>query len=143
MKETARLAARIAGTAPAEPAVLVLEDDPGMMEVLRQLLQWQGYPVLAAHSLEEALSRERAYAGQIPLILSDVMLGSDHGPEAVRQIRRRRSHVTALFMSGYVPEACLKPGDMEAGDSFILKPFNLSEMLAKVQSAMARHLSQA
>lgn len=143
MKETSRLAARIAGTAPAEPAVLVLEDDPGMMEVLQHLLQWQGYPVLSAYSLEEAMARERAYAGQIPLILSDVMLGSDHGPEAVRQIRRRRSNVTAVYMSGYVPEACLKPGDLEDRDSFILKPFNLSEMLAKVQAAMVRHLSQA
>lgn len=143
MKEAARLAARIAGTAPADPAVLVLEDDPGMLEVLKQLLQWQGYPALPAHSLEEALSQERAYPGPIPLILSDVMLGPDHGPEAVRQLRRRRSHVTAVFMSGYAPESCLKPGDLEAGDSFILKPFNLAEMLAKVQSAMARHLSQA
>lgn len=119
------------------PAILLIEDDRGLLDVVEQVLASQGYRVLAAATEPEAFGAESAYAGPIPLIVSDVHLGGCRGPEIVRAIRVRRDRVAAIYMSGHEQGQALDPDDLEPGDGFMHKPFSLRGFLAQVRSAMA------
>jgi len=118
------------------PAILLVEDDRDLLDVVEQLLASQGYRVLAAASAVEAQGAESAYAGPIPLVVSDVHLGDARGPAIVRALRARRDRVSAIYMSGYEEGSALDPDDLEPGDGFLHKPFSLRGLLAQVRSAM-------
>lgn len=118
------------------PAILVIEDDRALLSVVEQLLAWQGYRVLTAASAEEARAAETAYAGAIPLIVSDVHLGPARGPEVVRAIRARRDPVAVIYMSGHEQDKAIDPGELEPGDGYMRKPFSLRGLQAHVQSIM-------
>jgi DNA-binding response OmpR family regulator len=120
------------------PAILVIEDDRDLLDVVEQLLASQGYRVLAAASAMEAHGAESSYAGPIALIVSDVHLGAARGPGIVRAIRARRDRVAAIYMSGFDQGVALDADDLEPGDGFMHKPFSLRGLLAQVRSAMVQ-----
>lgn len=118
------------------PAILVIEDDRSLLDVVEQVLAWQGYRVLTAASAKEAYEAECTYAGSIPLIVSDVHLDGSRGPEIVRDIRARRDRVAAIYMSGYEREKAVSPDELEPGDGFMHKPFSLRGLQIQVRNAM-------
>lgn len=126
------------GSGPGQGlAVLVVEDDEALLEVIGSALAMHGWKVLPARSPEEAAAREAAWGGGLPVVVADVMLRGARGPEAVALVRRRRSGVAAVYMSGYAQEACLAPGELRDGDAFVPKPFTLKALAETVRSMMS------
>jgi signal transduction histidine kinase/CheY-like chemotaxis protein len=118
---------------PAEPrgpaTILVVEDETGIRELVRKILQRERYRVLEAGSAEEALTT--AQGQSIDLLITDVMLPGIHGPELARRMQQAEPRLKTLFISGFTGEE-----KVPAGGRFLAKPFTLSALLAKVRETL-------
>jgi len=130
------------GTAAARPAVtaelsrsgepatiLVVEDESGIRELIRKILQRERYRVLEAGSAEEALTVAQGQG--IDLLITDVMLPGIRGPELARRMQQTAPRLKTLFISGYTGEERVLPGAR-----FLAKPFTLQVLLEKVREAL-------
>lgn len=119
--------------------LLVVDDEPSILETTRFILECEGYHVLTARDGEEALAvlrRERP-----PIVLLDVMMPKLNGFEVCRQIRLdaaiSRTFVLILTARGQKADEALA---LEAGaDTYMRKPFDDEEILACIEGVFARH----
>jgi two-component system cell cycle sensor histidine kinase/response regulator CckA len=112
--------------------ILVVDDEIGIRELIRKILQRERYRVLEAGSGEEALTAARGQA--IDLLITDVMLPGIHGPELARRMQEAapaRKMLKTLFISGYTGEE-----RVPAGARFLAKPFTLGALLEKVREIL-------
>ena len=116
------------------PTILVVDDEPTILDLLVQLLDDEGYATLAAPdgvAALELLAREAA-----DLVLLDVMLPGLDGPGVVRRLREqpRTAAIPVVLMS-----AARQPG-LDGLDhvAFLRKPFDLDQLLAIVARALGR-----
>ena len=116
--------------------ILVVEDEPAILELTTEVLERQGYTVLPAGTPEEALRLVREHAGAIDLLLTDVVMPSMNGQDLVTRVVAVRPLVKSLFMSGYTADIFAERGIPEAGVQFIQKPFNRHGLAAKVRQVL-------
>ncbi len=134
-------AAPEAVVAPARPAasggsetVLVIEDDPQVRSVTVRALQGAGYQLLVAGSGDEALALAEQDARRLDLVVSDVIMPGQTGPQVVEALRRRRPGLRALYVSGYPEDAMVGRGLGEQGTAFLPKPFTPASLLERVRA---------
>ena len=116
--------------------VLLLEDEPALQLVIRELLQEGGYAVIAGPNPEAALAAAEEHAGVVHLILTDLVMPRVNGPEAVARIRAGRPQVKVLYMSGYTNAAAEHQASLPEGHAFLQKPFSLDALLRKVREVL-------
>ncbi len=116
--------------------VLVAEDEEAVRTLVTLLLQRSGYHVLAAASADAAESIAAAYQGPIDLLTSDVIMPGHNGAALAVRVGALRPGMPTLFMSGYAGGAIVRRGVIDAGASFIEKPFALDALLAKVREVL-------
>jgi len=109
--------------------ILLVEDDSAILNLVQQLLRRAGFQVLTAASGSEAMRAEAACSGVIHLLLSDIMMPDQAGPELAAALRRRRPDMLVMLMSGYPNGAMLV---LNHGWHFIQKPFLPAFLLEKV-----------
>ena len=139
-------AAEEAQAAPEAPAaaaadltgtgtVLLVEDEDAVRAFAARALASRGYTVLEAASGVDALAMIDEQ-GEVDLIVSDVVMPEMDGPTLLRELRRRRSNVKVIFVSGYAEEAFRK--NLPEGEkfTFLPKPFTLKELVAAVKEAL-------
>jgi two-component system OmpR family response regulator len=134
MDSSPRGAAAQAG--PLEARLLVVEDEPTILELLSGSLRFAGFEVLTAASGREAL---RAAAASRPdLILLDVMLPDGDGFDVIRAMRAGGPRVPVIFLTarGHVHDRVA--GLTLGGDDYITKPFSLDEVLARIRAVLRR-----
>ena len=95
--------------------LLVVEDDPTVGELVRDVLEPLGYSVLTTASGEEALAASEAHAGPIHLLLTDVVMPGMNGKQLAEVLRAKRPGIRVLFMTGYTRDALSTQGMMEPG----------------------------
>ena len=130
--EGAAEAARVVRPARVErvPAtILVVEDETGIRELIRKILQRERYRILEAGNAEEAVTV--AQGQSIDLLITDVMLPGIRGPELVRRMQQTMPRLKTLFISGFTGEE-----NVPAGALFLAKPFTLAALLEKVRAAL-------
>ena len=108
--------------------VLVVEDERQVRNLLSSQLSAEGYTVLAAADGREALALGERHAGQIDLLLSDVVMPQMGGPELARAFLARHPETSVVFMSGYADEAVADHGELEQAAAFIQKPWQLPDL---------------
>ena len=117
--------------------VLVVEDDPGIRNVLRTLLEAQRYRVVEAASGARAVIEARSHRPD--LVIVDLGLPDCDGQTVVRDIRSF-SAVPVLVLSARTMESD-KIAALDAGaDDYVAKPFSAPELLARVRAALRRHV---
>jgi CheY-like chemotaxis protein len=124
--------------APPTVRVLVVDDDPLILHLVRTTLQRAGYQVETAASAREALRSFTEAAEPFRLVLTDLVMPHVSGPDLVRQLQTHDAGVNVLFMSGQVvPGAAPSP---LPGTSFNLlaKPFRPEGLLRAVRTALER-----
>jgi DNA-binding response OmpR family regulator len=118
--------------------VLVADDDPHIRQLLEVTLRSDGYEVICAsngHDLVR-LAQERVPG----LILVDLMMPQMDGYEAIRQMRNdtRTAHIPMLILTARSRSGDVVVGFETGADDYIAKPFDVSELLARVKSHLRR-----
>jgi signal transduction histidine kinase/ActR/RegA family two-component response regulator len=119
--------------------VLVVDDDPRVLQFVASTLERAGYRVQAASSAAEALDcYDAAREDPFRLVLSDVLMPEVNGVDLARQLRTRNPDVRVLFMSGHVgsdfPRQELEGWQFE----LLPKPFRVEGLLKAVRGALDR-----
>lgn len=121
---------------PALARILIVEDDAAIREGLQMNLSLEGHHCLVAEDGERAielLSRETP-----DLVLLDVMLPGRNGFEVLRAIRADRPDLPVLFLTARADEADKILGLELGADDYIVKPFGLGELRARIRAALRR-----
>lgn len=116
--------------------ILLVEDDEAARRHARIILQMNGYSVLDAAKQSEALFLCLQYEGSIDLVITDVALSEESGPELFEQLLRLRPEMKVLFMSGYTDNAIAHQERLRPGTSFLQKPFTPDTLASKVRQAL-------
>jgi CheY-like chemotaxis protein len=87
------------------------------------MLEARGYRVLLAGAGAEALTLVEQHAGQISLLISDVVMPDMSGRELANRVAQIRPDMHVLFVSGYTDETIAHHGVLEQGVNFLQKPF--------------------
>jgi len=119
-----------------QETVLMVEDEPAILDLGRQLLEMQGYRVLAAGTPGEAIRLAEEHIGEIHLLLTDVIMPEMNGRELARKLLSLYPGLKRLFMSGYTADVIAHHGVLDEGVHFLQKPFSLNALAAKVREAL-------
>jgi len=116
--------------------ILVIEDDRSILTGLSDLLDSEGYAVCTAEDGEEAL---RIYQQEKPtLILLDIMLPEKSGYDVCREIRKQDEATPILMLTAKGQEVDKVVGLEMGADDYIVKPFGVSELLARIRANLRR-----
>jgi len=115
--------------------VLLVEDDPIMRRLTRQMLQDQGYSVVEAQDGNSALELTASHQGSIDLVLTDVVMPGMGGPELVLKLMDSHPDTRFLYMSGYTGELVVDHGLAE-GVALLEKPFTRVALLTTIEKAL-------
>jgi len=119
-----------------DETILLVEDEPGLREMARELLEGQGYTVLSAADSQEAMRICNGHPGPVDLLLTDLVLPTGSGSELARRLHALRRQIRVLFMSGYPAETIVERGVLEPGAIFLEKPFTPDALAKKVRQAL-------
>lgn len=130
-----------AGHSSGSETLLVVEDEPMLVELLRNLLEGQGYRVFIARDGEEAVELYRRHHAEVGLVFTDSGLPKMSGWDAFLLMREINPAVHAVFASGYF-DPDLKATMQAAGvRDFIYKPYVLSDVAEKIREVLDRLVS--
>lgn len=134
-------AARVEEPADAPSAgrgetVLVVEDEEAIREVTRRILTRNGYTVITAAAGSEALALAAEHAGDIHLLVTDVVMPQMLGKEVAERVRSIRPEIRVLFMSGYARPVLASKGTLDPGVTLLEKPFTEAALLAKAREVL-------
>ena len=119
-------------------AILLVEDNLMVREMARDLLESNGFKVLAAESPLQARDIERAYDGTIDLMVSDVIMPGMNGMELYELLQERRPGMPVLYISGYTSDVVIHDDARGPEVAFLTKPFTAEQLLERVRRALAR-----
>lgn len=124
----------------ANETILVVEDEPAVLEVTSRILRRNGYSVLEAARWDTALSL--AADNEFQLLLTDSVMPEVSGSELAARLLEGRPELSVLFMSGYSDGVLGPRRVLPEGVELIQKPFNESSLLAKVRAVIDAGPSQ-
>jgi PAS domain S-box-containing protein len=116
--------------------ILLVEDEPAILEMTTLMLERQGYTLLAASCPAEALRLAKEYTGRIDLLLTDVIMPELNGRDLAKNLLSIFPGLKRVFMSGYTADIIAHHGVMDEGEHFIQKPFSSKELTAKLREAL-------
>jgi DNA-binding response OmpR family regulator len=122
------------------PVVLLAEDNPDILSLLRHALESEGYSIHVARDGQEAL--DLYVALQPDLLLLDVMMPRRSGFEVLRELvasGQRRADVPVLMLTSRTSEEDVMMGFDLGVDDYLTKPFIVGELRARVRTLLARH----
>jgi two-component system, cell cycle sensor histidine kinase and response regulator CckA len=124
-RQSARIDSRV-GT------VLVLEDEEGVRDLTRRILEEHGHRVLEAQDGPHALQLISSFGEELDLVVSDVVVPDIAASELNQALHRRRPELSILYMSGYSLEEVRGRGLIPPDVPFLQKPFTADELLRLV-----------
>ncbi len=116
--------------------VLLVEDDLMLLEMFQAMLKQLEYTVLIAGTPGEAIRLANEHAGDIHLLLTDVVMPEMNGRDLARHLLSLYPNIKRLFMSGYTADIIAPHSVLEEGVHFIQKPFLITELATKVRKAL-------
>ncbi len=116
--------------------ILLVEDEESLMDVIRMNLEMDGYSVTPAVTGTDALHKLRNNA--YDLVILDVMLPEMDGFTVCETVRSEGIHVPVLFLTAKSAGTDRVKGLKIGGDDYLTKPFNLEELLLRVQKLIRR-----
>jgi two-component system, cell cycle sensor histidine kinase and response regulator CckA len=119
--------------------VLMVEDEPSVLEFARRVLQRAGHTLLTASNGEEALEAAAAWKGSIDVLLTDIVMPGMHGQVVAAKLLKVRPDVRVIFMSGYAEDATPTRDRLTTPTAFVAKPFSA----ATLDQAVAREIAMA
>ncbi|MDT5027314.1 MAG: two-component system, OmpR family, response regulator [Micromonosporaceae bacterium] len=122
--------------AQARPRLLVVEDDPNIVELLSASLRFAGFDVTAATNGADAVSAARDVRPD--LVVLDVMLPDLDGFEVIRRMREGGVRTPVVFLTARDATDDKIRGLTLGGDDYVTKPFSLEELTARIRAVLRR-----
>src|SRR5215831_7618896 len=116
--------------------ILLVEDEPGLVVTVSDLLTAEGYEVETASDGESGLSK--ATSGKFHLAILDVMLPRKSGFDVCRELRQRGVDLAILMLTAKSQVVDRVVGLKLGADDYLTKPFDPSELLARVEALLRR-----
>jgi CheY-like chemotaxis protein len=129
-----------AARATGSGRILVVDDEPAVLELAHEFLQRSGFEVLTARGGREGVEIFRARSGEIDVVVLDVVMPEGGGVESLLEIRRIRGDVPVILTSGYDKGNALNAVQGLSADgisSFVRKPYESEELVESVCRAVA------
>lgn len=117
-------------------SILLVEDEPALLEMTTAMLKRLGYSVVASGSPEEAIHILEAQAGSINLVMTDVIMPGMNGRDLANRMLATNPNLKFLFMSGYTANVISHHGVLDDGIHFIQKPFSKKDLSAKIRQVL-------
>jgi len=116
--------------------ILVAEDDDGVRNLARAVLEGFGYTVIAAVNGDDALMQFAEHKDEVQLLLLDVIMPKKSGKTVYDEIAKTHPGIKVLFTSGYAKEIIHQKGILENRYNFISKPVSPGDLLQKVKEVL-------
>lgn len=117
-------------------SILLVEDDPSIVEIITTILSGLGYTMISSTRPSEAIRMAEEHDGRIHLLITDVIMPEMNGRDLAKQLQSKFPEMKCLFMSGYTANVIAHHGVLDDGLHFIQKPFNLSVIASKVRAVL-------
>lgn len=117
--------------------ILLVEDDPVLLDMSKTMLERLGYRVLVGQGPLAALQVVEQNPGTIDLLVTDVIMPEMNGRDLSSRILERYPSLKVLYMSGYTANVIAHHGVLDAGIHFLNKPFSTHELSIKIREALA------
>jgi two-component system, cell cycle sensor histidine kinase and response regulator CckA len=122
--------------------ILLVDDEPDILAIAREMLEGEGYEILDALNAEEAVRVAAGHAGPIHLLLTDVVMPGASGQDLAQLLGLQRPDLRVLYMSSF---AIIKgrrqfaevENGLDLGVPIVLKPFTAERLMEKVQEVLA------
>jgi two-component system, cell cycle sensor histidine kinase and response regulator CckA len=117
--------------------ILVVDDEPTVLNLCRRILQLGGYSVVAANNGNDALKLLQTTTEPIDLALLDVMMPNMNGVELARRIQSAKPEIPVVLMSGFGPQEIARvAGDIKSY-RIIWKPFKTESLIRMIENAIS------
>jgi PAS domain S-box-containing protein len=120
-------------SAAGREALLIVEDEPDVRELLREYLAALGYDVLTAASGDECIGLCRTHATTPAVLVSDIVMPGMNGRDLAERLRTEYPDLRVLFMSGYSDNALVRQARLAPGTHFLQKPFKLLALAKRIR----------
>jgi len=125
-------------TPVAAATVLVLEPEPGVRDLIAEILELHGYHVLSARDLDEALAASTGHQGPIELVIADLLLPGVAGDGVLQRLGPYRASARVLYLSGDLEDSVEDYRGLNPGRGFLHKPFTVDALVQKVREIVGR-----
>ncbi len=121
---------------PPKATILIADDDPAILELVRLALETQGYQVLTASSGVETVRTTLTHKPD--LIILDILMPEMDGYEVMRLLKssEETNNIPIIVLTAYASEAGALVSWMEGADGYLAKPFNPDELLMLVERVL-------
>jgi two-component system OmpR family response regulator len=116
--------------------VLVVDDEPNIVDVIAMALRYQGFEVAAAGTGTDALAQVRTFRPH--LMVLDVMLPDMEGFDVAQRLGSQRADVPIIFLTARDSTEDKIRGLTTGGDDYVTKPFSLEELVARIRTILRR-----
>ncbi len=117
--------------------VLLVDDEPQVVSLVKEMLLREGYKVFGAESGEEAVQIAAEPDRKLDLLLTDIVMPQMNGRELADRLKGKLPGLKVLYMSGFMKEAILKYyGISITGIPFLQKPFTRETLGRKVREVL-------
>jgi CheY-like chemotaxis protein len=121
--------------------VMVVDDDPTILEVLVRILQRENYELLVACNGPQAMLRAARYEGVIDLLITDYSMPQMHGRQLAVRMRERYPHIAVLYQTGFSDMLFENRKELEQGATFLEKPFTARGLCEAARLALFESLN--
>lgn len=124
---------------PGQYTILLIEDDESLRNITVQVLQRQGYDVIAAATGTEALSIFEKNGARIDVIITDVVMPELSGPACISRLRELspQRKLNVIYLSGYSSGELFKERQALEGSTFIEKPYSIDQLLEIIEKLLS------
>ncbi|HKZ81108.1 MAG TPA: response regulator transcription factor [Pyrinomonadaceae bacterium] len=129
------------GNQGGKTRILIVEDEPAMVEGLRDNFEYEGYEVISA--ADGVAGLDRALADDPHLVVLDVMMPRMSGLEVCKQLKAKRPSLPIIMLTARGQEIDKVVGLELGADDYVTKPFSIRELMARVKAVLRRVSPQA
>jgi CheY-like chemotaxis protein len=121
---------------PCTGSVLLVDDEPAILETVATMLERIGFRVLTARDGAEGLECYRAHAAEIGLVILDLTMPRMDGRETFQAIRNHRADLPVILSSGYDAQQTMRQLQGPGAPTFLQKPYNLGTLRKTIEATL-------